>query len=54
MALIVYLGSAYEAYRIAEGGQPLVTARALLWATVGIIMLSVVLLALTVASVASR
>ena len=30
------------------------TARALLWATVGIIMLSVVLLALTVASVASR
>jgi hypothetical protein len=54
MALIVYLGSAYEAYRIAEGGQPLVTARALLWATVGIIMLSVVLLALTVASVATR
>ncbi len=52
MALVVYLGSAYEAYRIAEGGTPLVTARALLWATVGVIMVSVVLLALTVVSAA--
>lgn len=54
MALAVYLGSAYEAYRIAQGGAPLVSARALLWATVGVIMASVILLALTVASVASR
>ena len=54
MALVVYVGSAYEAYRLAEGGSPLVSARTLLWATVGVIMTSVVLLALTVASVAGR
>jgi hypothetical protein len=54
LALAVYLGSAYEAYRMAEGAQPLVSARALLWATVGVILASIVMLALTVATAARR
>jgi ribosomal protein L40E len=53
-ALTIYLGSAAEAYRIAEGGGPFVSARALLWATVALIMLSVALLALSVVTVNSR
>jgi hypothetical protein len=54
MAMVVYFGSAYEAYRLAEGGAPLVSTRVLLWATVGVIMMSVVLLALTVVTAARR
>jgi hypothetical protein len=54
VALTVYLGSAYEAYRIAEGGTPLVSSRVLLWATVGVVMLSVVLLAASVLTVGAR
>jgi predicted RNA-binding Zn-ribbon protein involved in translation (DUF1610 family) len=53
-ALIVYLGSAWEAYHIAGGGRPLVSSRALLWATVGVILASVMLLAVSVATVARR
>jgi ribosomal protein L40E len=53
-ALVLYLGSAAEAYRIAGGGSPFVSARALLWATVGLIMLSVALLAMSVVTVNSR
>jgi hypothetical protein len=53
-ALTLYLGSAAEAYRIAEGGAPFVSARALLWATVALIMVSVALLALSVVTVNSR
>ncbi len=53
-ALTIYLGSAAEAYRIAEGGAPFVSARVLLWATVGLIMISVSLLALSVVTVNSR
>jgi hypothetical protein len=53
-ALALYLGSAAEAYRIADGGSPFVSARALLWATVGLIMLSVALLAMSVVTVNSR
>ena len=49
-ALVVYGGSAYEAYRIAEGGDVLISSRALLWVLVGLILLSVVMLALAVAS----
>ena len=52
--LTVYLGSAAEAYRIAEGGAPFVSARALLWATVALIMVAVSLLAMSVVTVNSR
>jgi hypothetical protein len=54
MTLVVYLGSAWEAFRLADGEQPLVSSRVLLWAAVGAIMLSVALLALAVASAARR
>lgn len=53
-ALTIYLGSAAEAYRLAEGGSPFVSARALLWATVALIMVAVSLLALSVVTVNSR
>jgi hypothetical protein len=53
-ALAVYLGSAAEAYRIAEGGAPFVSARTLLWATVALIMVAVSLLAMSVVTVNSR
>jgi hypothetical protein len=53
-ALVLYLGSAAEAYRIADGGSPFVSARMLLWATVGLVMLSVALLATSVLTVNSR
>lgn len=52
--LTIYLGSAVEAYRIAEGGSPFVSARVLLWATVALIMVSVSLLAMSVIAVNSR
>lgn len=50
-ALTVYLGSAAEAYRIAGGGAPFLSARALLWATVALIMVAVALLAMSVVTV---
>lgn len=53
-ALTLYLGSAVEAYRIADGGSPFVSARTLLWATVALIMVSVSLLATAVVTVSSR
>jgi ribosomal protein L40E len=53
-AITIYLGSAAEAYRIADGGSTFVSARALLWATVGLIMLAISLLALSVVTVNSR
>jgi hypothetical protein len=53
-ALTLYVGSAAEAYRIADGGSPFVSARALLWATVVLIMISVSLLAMSVVAVNSR
>jgi hypothetical protein len=53
-ALTVYVGSAVEAYRIASGEGPLVSARALLWATVVVIMVAVSLLSLSVVGVTGR
>jgi hypothetical protein len=50
----VYLGSAFEAYRIADGGGPLVSARALLWTTVAVVMVSIGLLTASVFSVSAR
>jgi predicted RNA-binding Zn-ribbon protein involved in translation (DUF1610 family) len=53
-SLTVYLGSAWEASRIADGGEPLVSARALLWTTVAVVMLSIGLLTASVFSVGAR
>jgi hypothetical protein len=53
-ALVLYVGSAFEAYRIAEGGATFVSARVLLWATVALIMVSVSLLAMSVLGLAER
>jgi hypothetical protein len=53
-AITIYVGSALEAYRIAEGGAPFVTSRVLLWATVALVMVSVTLLAMSVLTVNSR
>ena len=53
-AMVIYLGSAAEAHRIASGGSPFVSARVLLWATVALIMVSVSLLAMSVITVNSR
>jgi hypothetical protein len=50
-AVTLYLGSAAEAYRIADGGAPFLSARALLWATVALIMVAVSLLAMSVITV---
>jgi len=54
LALGVYLGSAYEAYRMAEGAPPIVSTRNLLWATAAIVIVSVFVLALSVITVAKR
>ena len=51
-ALAVYVMSAFEAYRIAQGGTQLVSSRALLWVLVVVILASVVMLALAVATAA--
>jgi hypothetical protein len=53
-ALVVYVGSALEAYRLAQGAEPLVSARALMWATVAVVMLSVLMLAMSVIATAKR
>jgi hypothetical protein len=50
-AVTLYLGSAAEAYRMADGGGPFLSARALLWATVALIMVAVSLLAMSVITV---
>jgi hypothetical protein len=47
-AVLVYLGSAFEAYRLAEGGHELVSSRILLWVLVVVILVSIVMLALAV------
>jgi hypothetical protein len=53
-ALLVYVGSAFEAYRLAEGGQPFVSSRVLLWATVVVVLGSVLMLAVSVVTVFRR
>ncbi|HEX6400517.1 MAG TPA: zinc ribbon domain-containing protein [Actinomycetota bacterium] len=53
-ALVIYLGSALEAARIADGGSAFLSPRALLWATVGVVMLAVALLAASVVAVGAR
>lgn len=53
-ALLVYFGSAWEAYHMADGGRAIVSSRALLWATVAVILASVMMLALSVVTVSNR
>lgn len=52
--VLVYLLSAFEASRLAQGGDPLVSSRTLLWTTVGILLLSVVVVALVIGTAAKR
>ena len=54
MALVAYAGTAWEAYRLAEGEAPFVSSRTLLWITAGVILGSTALLAFTLAIVAKR
>lgn len=53
-ALAVYVLSALEARRLAEGDEPLVPTRALLWASVALIAASGLLVALTIVAAAGR
>ena len=53
-ALTVYLGTAWEAFHMADGGRALLSSRALLWATVAVIMASVLMLAMSVVTLSSR
>jgi hypothetical protein len=50
----VYLGSAAEAYRLAQGGNTFVSSRTLLWGTVGLLLVSIGLLALTATTLVRR
>jgi hypothetical protein len=52
--VLVYLLTAFEAARLAEGGDPLVSSRALLWATVAILILSIVVVALVIGTATRR
>ncbi len=52
--VIVYLVSAFEASRLARGGEPLVSSRTLLWTTVGILLLSVVVVSLVIGTATRR
>jgi hypothetical protein len=45
--LLVYVGSAVEARRMAAGGAPFASSRTLLWGTVGLLIVSIGLLAIT-------
>ena len=53
-ALVVYAGTAYEAHRLASGGELLLSSRTLLWVLVGVIMLSVGMLAFAVTTAVRR
>ncbi|MGZ5214137.1 MAG: hypothetical protein ACXWXM_10400 [Actinomycetota bacterium] len=53
-SVLVYLLTAFEAARLAEGGEPLVSSRTLLWATVGILILSIVVVAFVIGTAARR
>lgn len=54
LALTVYGGSAYEAHRVAQGGGLIVPSRPLMWATVALMLLSVVSLAVAVGTATAR
>jgi hypothetical protein len=52
--VLVYLVTATEAARLAEGGEPLVSSRTLLWATVAILLLSIVVVAFVIGAATRR
>lgn len=52
--VIVYFLSAFEASRLARGGEPLVSSRTLLWTTVGILLVSVVVVSLVIGTATRR
>ena len=52
--VLVYLVSAFEASRLARGGEPIVSSRTLLWTTVGILLLSVVVVSLVIGTATRR
>jgi hypothetical protein len=54
LTIVVYLGTALEAYRIADGGQAFISPKAMLWGTVAVIMVSISLLALSILGAAKR
>jgi hypothetical protein len=53
-SVLVYVLTAFEASRLAEGGEPLVSSRALLWATVGILIVTIVVVALVIGTATRR
>jgi len=53
-SVAVYLLTAFEAARLAEGGEPLVSSRTLLWATVAILLLSIVVVAFVIGTATRR
>ncbi len=53
-SVLVYVVTAFEASRLAEGGEPLVSSRALLWATVGILIMTIIVVALVIGTAARR
>jgi hypothetical protein len=53
IALASYLGTAFEAARMARGRPALVSSRGILWIVVGLLMGSVLILALLVISAGS-
>ena len=53
-SVTVYLLTAFEAARLAEGGEPLVSSRTLLWATVAILLLSIVVVAFVIGTATRR
>ena len=52
-SVLVYVGTAFEASRLAEGGEPFVSSRALLWVTVGFDHV-VIVVALVIGTAARR
>jgi hypothetical protein len=54
LTLLVYVGSALEAYRLAQGGEVFVASRTLLWATVAVIMATMGLIALSLIGAVRR
>jgi hypothetical protein len=53
-SVAVYLLTAIEAARLAEGGDPLISSRTLLWATVAILLLSIVVVAFVIGTATRR
>ena len=50
----VYLMTAFEAARLADGGDLIVSSRALLWATVAILLVSIVMVSLVIGTASKR